>query len=139
MFDLTKCFYAYVYCIFNTYVIFHSELESLVLSICVATINDGGNKELGVVLGCENSKILLYTLKGKLVKKIEYHKGPITAVQLTSQDVLITGTYKIQNTYFLLYLLIIINFQNIVYTILKCNTYSFKTSHCKITMVNGKI
>jgi len=60
----------------------------------VATINDGGNKELGVVLGCENSKILLYTFKGKLVKKIDHHKGPITAVQLTSQDVLVTGTYK---------------------------------------------
>lgn len=70
---------------------FHSDLESLVLSLCVATINDGGNKEHGVVLGCENSKILLYTLKGKLVKKIDYHKGPITAVQLTSQDVLVTG------------------------------------------------
>lgn len=61
------------------------------LSICVATINDGGNKELGVVLGCENSKIVLYTLKGKMVKKIDHHKGPITAVQLTSQDVLVTG------------------------------------------------
>lgn len=70
-----------------------SELESLVLSLCVATINDGGNKELGVVLGCENSKILLFTLKGKMVRKIEYHKGPVTAVQLTSQDVLVTGTY----------------------------------------------
>lgn len=70
-----------------------SELESLVLSLCVATINDGIVKELGVVLGCENSKILLYTLKGKLIKKIEHHKGPITAVQLTSQDVLITGNY----------------------------------------------
>lgn len=73
--------------------IIYSELESLVLSLCVATINDGGNKELGVVLGCENSKILLFTLKGKMVKKIEYHKGSITAVQLTSQDVLVTGTY----------------------------------------------
>lgn len=71
----------------------HSELESLVLSLCVATINDGGNKETGVVMGCENSKILLYTLKGKMVKKIEYHKGAITAVQLTSQDVLVTGAY----------------------------------------------
>lgn len=59
----------------------------------MATINDGGNKELGVVLGCENSKILLFTLKGKMVKKIEYHKGSITAVQLTSQDVLVTGMY----------------------------------------------
>lgn len=58
----------------------------------MAMMNDGGNKELGVVLGCENSKILLYTLKGKLIKKIDYHKGPITAVQLTSQDVLVTGT-----------------------------------------------
>lgn len=64
------------------------------LSLCVATINDGGTKELGVVLGCENSKILLFTLKGKMVKKIDYHKGPITAVQLTSQDVLVTGTYR---------------------------------------------
>lgn len=77
-----------------TYFYFHSNLESLTLSLCVATINDGGNKELGVVLGCENSKILLYTLKGKLVKKIDYHKGPITAVQLTSQDVLVTGKYE---------------------------------------------
>lgn len=77
---------------------FYSELESLVLSLCVATINDGGNKELGVVLGCENSKILLFTLKGKMVKKIDYHKGSITAVQLTSQDVLVTGMYL--NHYF---------------------------------------
>lgn len=59
----------------------------------MALMNDGGNKELGVVLGCENSKILLFTLKGKLIKKIDYHKGPITDVQLTSQDVLVTGTY----------------------------------------------
>lgn len=72
-----------------------SELESLVLSLCVATINDGGNKELGVVLGCENSKILIFTLKGKLIKKIDHHKGPITAVQLTSQDVLVTGMFKL--------------------------------------------
>jgi len=28
-----------------------------------------------------------------MVKKIDYHKGPVTAVQLTSQDVLVTGTY----------------------------------------------
>jgi len=68
-----------------------------VLSLCVATINDGGNKEICVVLGCENSKILLYTLKGKMVKKIDYHKGPVTAVQLTSQDVLVTGTYTQHN------------------------------------------
>ncbi|VVC25017.1 Hypothetical protein CINCED_3A014644 [Cinara cedri] len=78
----------------NTYALMakYTELESLVLSLCVAMMNDDGNKELGVVLGCENSKILLYTLKGKLVKKIDYHKGPITAVQLTSQDVLVTGS-----------------------------------------------
>ncbi|XP_050542429.1 protein qui-1 isoform X2 [Daktulosphaira vitifoliae] len=78
----------------NTYalVIKYTELESLVLSLCVATIFDGGNKELGVVLGCENNKILLFTLKGKMVKIIEYHKGPVTAVQLTSQDVLVTGS-----------------------------------------------
>jgi len=78
-----------------------SELESLVLSLCVATINDGGNKELGVVLGCENSKILLFTLKGKMVRKIDYHKGPVTAVQLTSQDVLVTGTYIYDITLYL--------------------------------------
>ncbi|KAL4131074.1 hypothetical protein QTP88_008425 [Uroleucon formosanum] len=78
----------------NTYALLakYNDLESLVLSLCVATINDGGNKELGVVLGCENSKILLFTLKGKMVKKIDYHKGPVTAVQLTSQDVLVTGS-----------------------------------------------
>lgn len=28
-----------------------------------------------------------------MIKKIEYHKGSVTAVQLTSQDVLVTGTY----------------------------------------------
>lgn len=58
-------------------------------------MNDNGNKELGVIFGCENSKILLFTLKGKMIKKIDYHKGSITAVQLTSQDVLVTGMYKI--------------------------------------------
>lgn len=80
--------------IIKSILIFHyfsSELESLVLSLCVATMNNGGNKELGVILGCENSKILLFTLKGKMIKKIDYHKGSITAVQLTSQDVLVTG------------------------------------------------
>lgn len=89
------------------FIFVYSDLESLVLSLCVATINDGGNKELGVVLGCENSKILLYTLKGKMVRKIDYHKGPVTAVQLTSQDVLVTGTYTQHDVYVRLEIMIV--------------------------------
>lgn len=93
--SLLKYIIEHYHNIYINYIVFFfpSELESLVLSLCVTTMNDGGNKELGVVLGCENSKIILFTLKGKMIKKIDYHKGSITAVQLTSQDVLVTGIY----------------------------------------------
>lgn len=66
---------------------YFSEHIAPVLSLCVALNNTV------IVSGGEDSRIIVTSIiKGDVIFKIDHHRGPVTAVKVTSStDVLVSG------------------------------------------------